>query len=457
MQHPKLQQASAIIPDAAQRAARYLEGLDQRAVIPSAGAIEQLSQLDGPLPLDPCSASEVLACMDELASPATIATAGARYFGFVIGGTLPAALGANMLAAAWDQVAGLERTSPAAVQMERVAGRWLLEALSFPASHCVSFTSGATMANFSGLLAARHALLEQRGWDVERDGLFGAPPIDVIVGDEVHASVIKALGMIGFGRERILRVPIDDQGRMRVDRLPTIDESSLVIIQAGNVNTGAFDAGEEIIEHCQHSGSWVHVDGAFGLWAAAAPGRAHLMRGFERADSFSVDGHKWLNVPYDSGMAICRHPETLRAAMSIHAPYLVKHEIPDPADHTPEMSRRGRGIEVWAALKSLGRSGLADLIEGCCVHATRLAEGLAAQGHEVLNQVELNQVLVSFGSDAETERAIAAIQADGICWASGTTWRGRSALRLSVSSWATTEDDIERSLESLLRNARPRA
>jgi glutamate/tyrosine decarboxylase-like PLP-dependent enzyme len=309
------------------------------------------------------------------------------------------------------------------------------------------------MANFTALAAARHALLERAGWDVEAEGLFGAPPLTVVVGDEVHVSVVKALGLLGLGRNRVVPVPTDGQGRLRADRLAPLDARTIVCLQAGNVNSGACDPLREIGHAAHSAGAWVHVDGAFGLWAAAAPQRARLVAGAADADSWALDAHKWLNVPYDSGIALCRDAAALRAAMATHAAYLVRGGAREPDDYTPELSRRARGVEIWAALGSLGRAGLAELIERCCRHATRFAQGLAAAGYEVLNEVTLNQVLVAFGDDAATRRVIGALQADGTCWCGGTEWHGRAAMRISVSSWATTDEDVERSLAAMIRIA----
>jgi glutamate/tyrosine decarboxylase-like PLP-dependent enzyme len=446
-----------LLGETSRRAARYLNGLEERPVFPTPAALEGLARFDEPLPEAPSDPRETLALLDEAGSPAAVASAGGRYFGFVIGGSLPATLAANWLAGAWDQNAGPAAASPGAAKLETVALHWLLELFGLPAEAGGGFVTGATMANFSGLAAARRAVLRPLGWDVEAQGLFGAPPINVIVGDEVHTSLLKALSLLGLGRERVVRVPVDGQGRMRPDALPSITGPTIVCIQAGNVNTGAFDPAGEICRIAHESGAWVHVDGAFGLWAAAAPARAHLVAGLERADSWATDAHKWLNVPYDCGLVFCRRAADLRAALThTSAAYLVEAEQREPMEYTPEMSRRPRGVEVWAALRSLGRSGLADLVEQCCQHARRFAEGLAAAGYAVLNQVELNQVLVSFGADEQTQRVIQAVQQDGTCWCGGTVWQGRRAMRISVSSWATTEADVEQSLEAILRLTKPR-
>ena len=309
------------------------------------------------------------------------------------------------------------------------------------------------MANFSGLASARHAVLRDAAWDVESQGLFGAPPVTVVVGEEAHASIFKALSMLGMGRERVVRVPADDQGRMRIELLPDISGPTIVCVGAGNVNTGAFDPIKDICTAAKSNGAWVHVDGAFGLWAAASPMRAHLAAGIEEADSWSVDAHKWLNVPHDSGMVIVRNPTDLSAAMSMSASYLIKSGKRDPWDWVPQISRRARGIEIWAALRSLGRGGVADLVERSCRHATRFAEALAAAGYQVLNDVVLNQVLVSFGDEDTTNRVISRIQEDGTCWCGGAVWQDQTVMRISVSCWATTEEDVERSLNAILRIA----
>jgi glutamate/tyrosine decarboxylase-like PLP-dependent enzyme len=444
-----------LLLDTARRATRYLEGLLTRGVAPAPAAVERLPELGGPLPQGPTDPTAVIALLDEIASPATVVNAGGRYFGFVNGGTLPATLAANWLAGAWDQNAGLSVASPAASALEEISVRWILDVLALPATAGGGLVTGATMANFAGLAAARHALLARQGWDVEREGLFGAPPLTVVVGDEVHVSVLKALSLLGLGRERVVRVPADAQGRLRADRLPHLSSTTIVCLQAGNVNTGAFDPAQAVCARALEAGSWVHVDGAFGIWAAAAPRRAHLAAGLELADSWATDGHKWLNVPYDCGVVLVRDPKNLEAAMSASAAtYLAQGAARHPFRYTPEMSRRARGVEVWAALRSLGRAGLAELIERTCRHATRFAEGLREAGYAILNDVVLNQVLVSFGDAETTNRVIAAIQEDGTCWCGGTVWQGRPAMRISVSSWATTEDDVEQSLAAMIRLAR---
>jgi glutamate/tyrosine decarboxylase-like PLP-dependent enzyme len=436
-----------------ERAQRYLNTIGQRRVFPEAAALERLAGFSIPLQDEPLPSASVLAELDALGSPATVASTGGRYFGFVTGATLPAARAANMLAAAWDQNAGIEVNSPVGAYLERVCRDWLVELLGLPAQTEVGFVTGATMANFTGLAAARHAVLRAHDWDVEARGLFGAPPITVVAGNEVHVSVLKALALLGLGRDRVVRVPADAQGRMIAAQLPPIEGPTIVCTQAGNVNTGAFDPLGEIAARLRGTGAWIHVDGAFGLWAAAAPAKRDLAAGIDLADSIATDGHKWLNVPYDSGLVFVRERRALNAAMAASAAYLVAGETRDPHLFVPEMSRRARAVEIWAALRSLGKHGLAELIERNCRYAQRFATELRKAGHQVLNDVVLNQVLVSFGPPERTRRVIAAIQQDGTCWCGGTSWQGNIAMRISVSSWATSDADVEESIAAILRCA----
>ena len=441
---------TTLLADAAARAARYLSEIQDRPVAPTREALAGLARLAPPLPQHGLAAERVLALLDEAGSPATLGTAGPRFFGFVIGGSLPATVAAGILATAWDQNAGLRATSPVAAALEDAAITWLVDVLALPPGTGVGFVTCATTANLSGLAAARHALLARQGWDVEANGLFGAPPLRVVVGDEVHVSVLKALTLLGLGSERVERVGVDGQGRMRADALPRLDERTIVCLQAGNVNTGAFDPAGPIIERARAAGAWVHVDGAFGLWARAARSLAPFASGLDGADSWATDAHKWLNVPYDSGLVFCRDAVMLHAALRpATAAYLVEGESREPDQYVPEFSRRARGIEVWAALLSLGREGLRDLLERTCAHARRFAAGLREDGHEVLNDVVLNQVLVSFGPPERTRRVIEEVQRGGVLWCSGSVWQGRAAMRISVSSWATTTADVERSLEGI--------
>jgi glutamate/tyrosine decarboxylase-like PLP-dependent enzyme len=392
--------------------------------------------------------------LHEFGSPATMAKTNGRFFGFVTGDCLPAALAAAWLVSAWDQNAAHHVQSPVAAELEETAMEWVRVLLGLPLGTGGAVTTGATMANFSCLAAARHTLLQRAGWDVEADGLFGAPEITVVVGDEVHQSVVKALGMLGLGRKRVVRVPVDGQGRMTADALPHLDAMTILCLQAGNVNTGAFDPAAAICPAARAAGAWVHVDGAFGLWAAASPEYRKLTRGFELADSWATDAHKWPNIGYDCGIALLRDPGALRAAMSIVAPYLVHGEDRDPSNYNPELSRRARGVELWAGLRSLGKEGMAAIVERTASHARRFAEGLKAAGYEVLNEVVINQVMVSFGSPEKTLRTIARLQAEGTCWCGSTLWQGRTAMRISVSSWATTKEDVERCLAAMVNAAK---
>ncbi len=443
-----------LLAETADRAARYLAGIANRTVPPLPADIVRLEALGGPLPQLPTDPSVVLALLDDIGSPATVATAGGRYFGFVIGGSLPAALAANWLAGAWDQNAGMQVMSPVAAKLEEIVLEWMVDVLGLPSGSGAGFVTGTTMANFSALAAARTALLKRAGWDVEEDGLFGAPPIHVVVGDEVHVSVLKALSMLGLGRSRVTRVPVDDQGRIRLDALPPLDDRTVVCVQAGNVNTGAFDPAGEICARAHEADSWVHVDGAFGLWAAVSPLYAPLLAGAGAADSWAIDCHKWLNVPYDSGVAVVRKPEYLRNAMTLSAAYLATSDGREPCHYAPEASRRARAIELWAAMRSLGRSGLREMIERNCRQAKEFAQRLHNAGFAILNNVVLNQVLVSFGNAENTLRVIRNIQNDGTCWCGGTQWHGHTAMRISVSSWATTNEDVERSAAAMIRIAK---
>ncbi len=442
-----------LLHETARRASAYLENLSKRTVAPGPAAVAGLEAFAGPLPEHGIDPMEVLALLDEAGSPATVASAGPRYFGFVVGGALPAAVSANWLASVWDQNAGLEVVSPVGAFLEKVVLDWLIDLFALPGGTGGGLVTGATMANFSGLAAARNAVLSKAGWNVESRGLFGAPPITVIVGEEVHASLLKALSMLGLGRDRVVRVPVDPQGRILADRLPRIEGPTIVCIQAGNVNSGAFDPASPICEAALAADAWVHADAAFGMWAAASPTHRHLWHGFERANSWATDAHKWLNVPYDCGLVFCREPQFLAASMSASADYLIELGRREPSHFTPEMSRRARAMEVWAALRSLGRLGVARLVEQNCGQARRFAAALTAAGHTVHNDVVLNQVVVSFGDNERTAAVIQAIQEDGTCWCGSTKWRGKSAMRISLSSWATTEEDVDQSIEAILQAA----
>ncbi len=445
----------SLLEDAALRAIAYRESLPERRVSATDEAVAEVNAFLEDLPDEGVPDEEVLAELDEFGTPATIAMAGPRFFGFVIGGSYPVTVATNWLTTAWDQNVGMQEVTPAAAMLEYVSLQWMRSLFGLPDETAAAFVTGATIANFSSLAAARHRVYSDIGWNVEADGLIDAPPVTVIIGEEAHPTLIKSLGLLGLGRERVVRVPVDGQGRMRADKLPAIDGPTIVCTQAGNVNTGAFDPIGEICAEARPHGAWVHVDGAFGLWAAASPSKRHLTEGIGDADSWATDAHKWLNVPYDSGVALVRDEHALKAAMSITADYLMLgSEYRNPSDFTPELSRRARGVDIWAALKSLGRNGVADLVDGCCSHARRFAEGFAAAGYDVLNEVVLNQVLVSFGDDPTNRRIIKEIQREGTCWCGVTVWQGKTAMRISVSNWATTAADVDRSLEAMIAIAK---
>jgi glutamate/tyrosine decarboxylase-like PLP-dependent enzyme len=438
-------------------AREYLAGLDKAHVGPSASPADLQSTLDMPLPAEGVDAETVIEELAQAVSSGLVASAGPRYYGFVIGGSVPAALAADWLTSAWDQNAAIYAAAPAACVAEEVCARWIVELFGLPDGSSVGFVSGGQMGNFTGLAAARHAVLERAGWDVEQRGLVGAPPIRILVGDEAHVTVVAAVRLLGLGTDSVERVPADGQGRMRPDALEELlsrrDDPAIVCAQAGNIDTGAIDPIAEIAGIARRRDAWCHVDGAFGLWAAASPSHRDQTSGVEHADSWVADGHKWLNVPYDSSFAIVRDPEPHHAAMAITAAYLPRagHEERWPAEWVPELSRRARAFPVYAALRSLGRKGVARIVENCCARAAQLAELLANLPEaEIVNEVTLNQVLVRFDDDdAATDAVISAVQDDGVCWLSGTTWRGRRAMRVSICNWSTSAGDIEDSASSI--------
>ena len=437
----------------AEQAISFVESVHERRVSPSRADLAALEAFHEIFPDGPCDPTEVLRQLHTFGSPATCAITGGRYFGFVNGGIVPAALAASWMAAVWNQNASLRVMSPIAAELEDIVLQWICDALGLPSECGGGLVSGATTANFAALVAARHALLKRAGWDVGANGMFGAPPIEIVVGAEVHASVLKALDLAGFGRKRVTTVEADGQGRMRADRLPPLSERTIVCLQAGNVNTGAFDPAQEICLAAKERSAWVHVDGAIGLWARVSPIYAPLARGFENADSWATDAHKWPNAGYDCGVVLVRDGAALRRSLDISAAYLEPGARREPMHHTPEASRRARGVELWATLKSLGRAGLCELVDRTCAHAQRFALGLQKAGYEVLNDVVINQVLVSFGSPEITRDVIRRVQEEGTCWCGGTVWQGKTAMRVSVSSWATTAGDVDRSLEAILRAA----
>ncbi len=450
---------TSLLSQAAQHAAAFRASLPERPVAARADLAAVRHALGGPLPEQPTPPSDVLEQLVTAAEPGLVASAGPRYFGFVIGGALPAATAADVVAAGWDQCAFNPVLSPAAAAAEEVAGDWLKELLALPSSASVGFVTGAQEANTVGLAAGRHHVLAQAGWDVERDGLLGAPRVRVVAGVERHATIDRSLRLLGLGTSSLDPVAADANGGIDLDDLERVLEAgrgpTIVCLQAGNVNTGAVDDLAGACAVAREHEAWVHVDGAFGLWAAASPALRHLVGGVELADSWGCDGHKWLNVPYDSAFAFCAHPDVHVASASYTAAYLVGSGQ-GPArlgDLTLQSSRRARGFAVWAALRELGRGGVADLVERTCRLARRFADGLAAGGAEVLNDVVLNQVLVGFGDDARTDAVIAGVQADGTCWLGGTTWHGRRLMRVAVSNHSTTEADVDRSVEAVLRVA----
>ncbi|MFF5290713.1 pyridoxal phosphate-dependent decarboxylase family protein [Paractinoplanes globisporus] len=448
-----------VLDEASQYAVRYLDGLPDRRVGSSATLADLRATLDVPLPAHPQPAREVIADLALAADPGVVASSSGRFFGFVVGGATPAALAADWLTSVWDQNAGLYVLGPAAAVVEEVAGRWLAELLGLPPTVSAGFVTGAQMANFTGLTIALHEVLRRAGWEVASAGLWGAPRVRVLAGRGRHGTIDRALRFLGAGVDAIVEVDMDDQGRMRPDALASAlavdDGPAIVCAQLGNVNSGAMDPVGEICDLAHARGAWVHVDGAFGLWAAASPRLRPLVDGVARADSWTTDAHKWLNVPYDSGLVFCAHPAAHRAAMGARAGYLVHGADGerDALDYGPEHSRRARGFAVYAAIRALGREGIAEMIERCCAHATRFAERLAASGKaEILGEVVLNQVLVRFPGDDDRNRAvIERVQQEGTCWMSGTTWQGRAAMRISVSNWSTTEEDVDRSVDAILR------
>jgi len=439
-------------------AAGYLETLATRPVRAEHDYREMLAALDGPVPEGPSEPAAVVGELARTGEGGITAMGSGRYFGFVIGGALPASLAADWLVSAWDQNTGLAEPTPATSALEAVAGRWVLELLGLPSRSSFAFVTGCQMAHVTCLAAARQGVYTRAGWDLTERGLAGAPPLRVVVGDKRHVTVTRALRLLGIGREQEVVLPVDRAGRMDVSQLGgALDPSvpTIVCAQAGEVNTGAFDDIGAVVDTAATVGAWVHVDGAFGLWAATVPSLCPLLAGYERADSWATDAHKWLNVPYDCGIALCAHPEHHTAAMEYAAPYLhVSDEaaIRDPMGYSPEFSRRARSVPVWAAIRELGRSGVAELVERTCAHARRFAGQVAElRGCEVLNEVVLNQVLFRFADDEETSRVLAAVQAGGEAWMSGTTWDGRAAIRLSVSNWRTTEADIDGTVAAFAR------
>ena len=438
-----------LLADADKRGLRYIEGIATRRVFPSDEAIAALNAFDEPLPAQGAPAGDTLALLDDIGSPATTASNGPRYFGFVIGASLPVAAAAERLMLAWDQCASTFANSPVSATLERITSRWVLDALDLPRESAVGFGTSATACTLAALAAARRSLLARQGWDVDRKGLSGSPEINVVVSELAHITVKKALRILGFGMDRIVQAPVDSFGRVDASRLPVLDDRTILCLQAGEVNTGEFDPFTQIMPMAKSAGAWVHVDGAFGLWARASS-RAPLTEGIEQADSWTTDAHKWLNTPYDCAMAICRDAESLAGAMNSDAVYSTA-SADAQKNLTLEFSRRARGIPVWAALRTLGRRGVAELVERHCDQARRIGDGLAQAGYEVLNRIVLNQLVFRCSTDAQTEAIRDAVQASGEVWFGSTVWQGRPALRISVSSWRTTDQDAQALVQLLTR------
>jgi glutamate/tyrosine decarboxylase-like PLP-dependent enzyme len=435
--------------EADRRALSYIKGIPGRRAYPDPSAIAALSRFDEPLPSRGRPGEETLALLDEVGSPATVASNGPNYFGFVVGAALPAAAAAERLVLAWDQAASAFDGSPIAATLERIAGEWVLEALDLPRESAVGFGTSATACAISCITAARRKLLERAGWSFDEDGIQGAPPLRAVISETAHITVKKALRILGFGLNQLVIAPVDEYGRVDPARLPPLDDRTILFLQAGEVNTGEFDPFEQIVPRARQAGAWVHVDGAFGLWARASAHR-HLTDGIDQADSWTTDGHKWLNTPYDTAMAICRDADALAGSMNSDAVYATATKDAQ-MNLTLEFSRRARGVPIWAALRSLGRAGIAEMVDRHCEQATRLAEGLGSAGYTILNRVVLNQVLVRADSDETTVAIREAAQASGEIWFGSSVWRGRPAFRLSVSSWRTTGEHVERAIELLAR------
>ncbi len=449
-------QDKAIYRQAFDCAMDYLDSQRERPVFPTSKSLLALNKLDEPLPQGPSAAADVLRLLHEIGSPATVAQGGGRYFGFVNGGVFPAALAARLLADVWDQNAALQVMSPIAAKLEAICETWLVDLLDLPAGTAAGFVSGTSIATVCGLLAGRNAILQKHGWDASERGLFGAPPIRVVLSAAAHASVDKALSILGMGSAQVERVAADEQGRIDVRKMPPLDDNTLLILQAGNVNSGAFDDFATICARARRAGAWAHIDGAFGLWARACQATADLTAGMELADSWSADAHKTLNSPYDCGIILCKDRQALAGALQAQGDYFIYGHERDGMLYTPEMSRRARSVELWALLKALGRAGIDELVAQLCARARQFAEGLAGNEFRILNDVVFNQLLVACETPEQTQRTLREIQASRVCWCGGSTWQGEPVIRISVCSWATSEDDVRRSVEAFVA-ARERA
>ncbi len=441
---------SEILNEVTRRAADYRDRVSTEPIRPEPG--HDMSEVTGPMPEEGSEADHVIKLIDEVVTPATMGFSSPRFYGWVIGSVYPVALAADWLTSSWDQNTVVHEASPGTVALEATALRWIRDLAGLPETAWGAFVTGTTVGNAAGLAAARTAVLADVGWDATSRGLFGAPEVTVVVGEEVHPSLVKALGFVGLGRDRVVRVPVDGQGRMRPDSFPELSGPTIVCLQAGNVNTGSFDPMAAIIPMAREAGAWVHVDAAFGFWAAVSPALRHLAAGMDLADSWATDCHKYLNVPYDAGLVMVRDPSALERVMSVDAEYLLAGEIgQDPGLYTPELSRRARGVPTYAVLRHLGRSGLIDLIERTVHLAQLFGQRLSEEGFDVLNEVVLNQVLVSFGDPDETRRVVKTVADEGVMFAGPTVWQGQTAMRISVSGYATTEDDVEMSVDAILR------
>lgn len=439
-----------IFNDAQKYAYEYINGAYERNVFPSESALEQLSAFDEDLPIETQNAPELLRLLHEKGSPATSTLSGGRYFGFVNGGTLPIGVAARWLSDVWDQNAGLYIISPIASKLEEVSEKWLIELFGLHEDSVAGFVGGTSTATLSGLAAGRYRILANSNWDVGSKGLFGAPKIRVILSEHAHGTVFKALSLLGLGRDNVERVPVDKQGRIDIEQMPEIDERTIVIAQAGHVSSGSFDPIDEICNRAADVGAWVHIDGAFGLWAAASEHKKQLTKGIEKANSLSVDAHKTLNTPYDCGIILCSDEDALLSSMALSGSYIQVSENRDGMDYTPDMSRRSRVVELWASLKFLGKNGIEELVDGLCDRAVQFGDELAENGFRILNDIVFNQVLVACDTPAETKATLENIQSSGECWCSGAEWNNEPVIRISVCSWATTPEDVKRSVKAFV-------
>ena len=452
IQNSLLQQQKdrAVFTQAQTHAFEYMDTVLERNVYPTQSALSDLSNFDEALPGQPANPTELLQMLHKYGSPATVASTGGRYFGMVVGSSYPTVMAVKWLTTVWDQLSALYVTSPISSKLESICEQWLVDLFGLPTETVAGFVSGTSMATMCGLAAARFELLKRAGWDVINKGLFNAPEIRVVLGSEAHSTVYKALALLGLGKERIEIVPVDEHGRMRPDSLPELDSNTLLILQAGNVNSGGFDPFDKICHIANKAGAWVHIDGAFGLWAAASKSKQHFTRAIEKADSWSVDGHKTLNTPYDCGIILCKHRDALVSAMQATGAYILYGDHRDCMLYTPEMSSRNRAIELWATLKTLGRTGIEELVDMLCERAKQFAQEIEQAGFKVLNEIHFNQVVVACESAEETENLLTIIQQSGECWCGAGNWHNTPVIRVSVCSWTTTAEDITRTVKSFV-------